>query len=271
MKTRLEKFANGSWPVMLTPFKEDRSIDWDGLDQMIEWYIGSNVTGLFAMCLSSQMFFLTWSERLAITEHIVKKVNNRVPIVASGVFGKTINIQAERITKMFDTGVDGIVCLTNQVVQRNKSEDIWLQNMEKLVGLTKDIPLGLYECPAPYTRRMSPTMTQWCVDTDRFYFLKDTCAVPSQIKAKLDITNGNHFNFMNANAATILYSLQEGADGYSGISGNHYPELYDWLCKNFDKDPETAKLLQRFITIAEPLCGKKLFSIREIFNAASRS
>ena len=30
---------DGAWPVMLTPFHEDRSIDWDGLDAYTDWLI----------------------------------------------------------------------------------------------------------------------------------------------------------------------------------------------------------------------------------------
>ena len=31
--------ANGVWPVMLTPFLDDRAIDWPSLDRLVDWYL----------------------------------------------------------------------------------------------------------------------------------------------------------------------------------------------------------------------------------------
>ena len=33
------RFPGGSWPVMLTPFTEDNKIDYDGLKELVDWYI----------------------------------------------------------------------------------------------------------------------------------------------------------------------------------------------------------------------------------------
>ena len=53
---------------------------------------------------------------------------------------------------------------------------------------------------------------------------------------------------MNANAQTLLDSLQHGAAGYSSVMANFHPELYVWLCENFEKEPEKAKSLQCFLS-----------------------
>jgi Dihydrodipicolinate synthase/N-acetylneuraminate lyase len=47
----------GVWPVMLTPFDDNREIDWESLKKLIDWYIRAGVDGLFANCQSSEMFF----------------------------------------------------------------------------------------------------------------------------------------------------------------------------------------------------------------------
>ena len=50
------RFPGGSWPVMLTPFTEDNKIDYDGLKELVDWYIKNGVSGMFAVCQSSEMF-----------------------------------------------------------------------------------------------------------------------------------------------------------------------------------------------------------------------
>lgn len=85
-------------------------------------------------------------------------------------------------------------------------------NTEKILeALPSDIRFGLYECPYPYKRVMSPKVTEWCASTGRFYFLKDTCCDADQIREKLAICKDTHLKLYNANTATLLESLKDGA------------------------------------------------------------
>ena len=57
----------GVFPTMITPFVADGSaIDWVVLDKLVDWYIASGVTGLFACCLSSEMYELSADERVEL-------------------------------------------------------------------------------------------------------------------------------------------------------------------------------------------------------------
>ena len=60
------KIAGGVWPVMITPFTEDNKIDYDGVLKIIEWYDKMGVTGIFAVCQSSEMFQLNARERFEL-------------------------------------------------------------------------------------------------------------------------------------------------------------------------------------------------------------
>ena len=72
------------YPTMITPFNEDRSIDYNGVAEIIEWYIENGCDGLFAICQSSEMFYMSLSERLELAKFIVDKAKGRLEIVASG-------------------------------------------------------------------------------------------------------------------------------------------------------------------------------------------
>lgn len=50
---------NGVWPTMITLYKESGEIDFDAMGRMVEWFIQNKVDGLFAVCQSSEMFFLS--------------------------------------------------------------------------------------------------------------------------------------------------------------------------------------------------------------------
>ena len=90
----IHDFADGVWPVMITAFTRNKQIDWDGMDRLTDWYIDSGIAGLFAVCGSSEMRELTSEERLALATRVVKRVNGRIQVVATGTFGGAVEEQA---------------------------------------------------------------------------------------------------------------------------------------------------------------------------------
>jgi 4-hydroxy-tetrahydrodipicolinate synthase len=261
----------GLWPVMLTPFEEDGAIDWRGLDALVEWYLQAGSSGLFAVCLSSEMYELTEAERLALGRRVVERAAGRVPVVASGTFGGPLEDQADFIRQMAGTGVRAVVVTPCQLVTAGEGDALLRDRLERLLELTDPIPLGLYECPSPYKRLLSPELMGWAGHTGRFRYHKDTACEPAAIRAKLDAIRNTPLGLYNAHTPTALDSLGHGAAGVSPIAANYYPELFAWLCQHFvdrgivvrqgccdDHDCLTqARALQRMLTLMEGVASSK--------------
>jgi len=239
------KFKNGVWPVMLTPFTNENEIDYTCLKRLVDWYIENNVSGLFAVCQSSEMFFLSLQERVALAEAVKKYSDGRVQVIASGHVSESISSQIEEINAIAETGVDAVILITNRLAKQEENDDVWIKNLNKVLDkIDPDIPLGLYECPYPYKRIMSEKTTKWCAESGRFYFLKDTSCDIGNIKMKLEIIKGTNLRLFNANTSTLLESLKLGAAGYSGIMANIHPRLYNYLCKNYSQNNNAEKILK---------------------------
>jgi len=222
-------------PVMLTPFKEDGKIDFDGLTRLTEFYIQAGAKGLFANCQSSEMFHLSDEERLQIVRHTIKVADGKVPVVAVGNFGKTIAEQAAFIHKIYDTGVNAVIIVTGLIAEENESDEIFDKRIFELFNLTGQIPLGFYECPEPYKRLLSAEQLEKFVATGRVIYHKDTCLDIETVKDKLKATNSiDTFGLYDAYAVNAVASLKAGAAGLSCIQGNFFPELIVWLCDHFD-------------------------------------
>lgn len=220
-------------PVMITPFTDKLEIDYNMLAGLIEFYLAAGVKGLFANCLSSEMFSITSAERLQLTKFVVKQVNGRVPVVATGSFGSTLTEKAAFIKQIYDTGVSGVILITSHFGALSDTEQHLLKNIETVLQQTGNIPLGLYECPAPYKRILSAELFGRLMQTGRFIYHKDTCLDVVQIKNKLQQIPANTvMEFYDAHTPNALQSLQAGAKGMSAISGNFYPEIMVWLCNN---------------------------------------
>lgn len=244
-----QKFPGGSWPVMLTPFDQDKRVDYGALKELVNWYIGSGVSGLFAVCQSSEMFFLSLEERTTIAEKIVEYAAGRVPVIASGHVSDQLKDQMDELNKMAETGVDAVILITNRLAGEEEGDTVWMENCRKILdAMSTGIPLGFYECPYPYKRLLTTETIRWCADTGRFYFLKDTCCDMGQIREKLAAVKGSLLKLYNANTTTLLESIREGAAGYSGVMDNFHPKLYTWLCSH--SMDHRAEEISEFLTAA---------------------
>jgi len=245
----MENSQKGFIPVMLTPFLDNGNIDYPALTQLTEIYLQAGSSGLFANCLSSEMFELTDSERIQAINHVIKVVDGAVPVVATGTFGGPISKQADFVKKVNDTGVEAVIAITSLLADEAESDDIFNERVFDLLKQTENIPIGFYECPVPYKRILKPQQLSDFVSTGRVIYHKDTCLDLTQIKEKLKLTEGHKFGLYDAYIVHAVESLKAGASGLSCIQGNYFPELIVWLCDHYD-DPSLVNevnVVQQFL------------------------
>lgn len=227
----------GFIPVMLTPFKDNGAVDFDGLTRLTELYLEAGASGLFANCLSSEMFELTEKERLQTIEHIIKITNGTVPVVATGTFEGSIETQADFIKKVHDTGTQAVILLAGLIAKESESDAVFNEIFFSLLDKTENIPVGFYECPVPYKRLLSPEQLRLFVGTGRVIYHKDTCLNLDTIKQKLAvIADTPIFGLYDAYMAHAVDTLKAGSAGLSCIQGNYFPELIVWLCDNYNNE-----------------------------------
>ena len=241
----------GIVPVMITPYRESGEIDYAGLERLIEWYLANGSDALFAVCQSSEMQFLSVDERRELGKFVVKQAAGRVPVVVSGHISDDPFSQLKELTAAADTGADGIVLVTNHLDPKNRGSEPFLGNLKWLLErLPKDIPLGLYECPAPYRRMLSDDELRFCVDSERFVLLKDVSCDLETVKRRVAMTAGTPFAILNANAAIAWDAMQAGSRGFNGVFTNFHPDLYKWLYTQGSQHPALAQEVANFLVLA---------------------
>jgi 4-hydroxy-tetrahydrodipicolinate synthase len=244
MNTQTNNDKKGFIPVMLTPFKDNGAIDFDALTSLTEFYLQAGAAGLFANCLSSEMFELSEAERIQIIEHVVKITNGAVPVVATGTFGGSISDQAQFVNRVYNCGVQAVIAITGLLAASDDSDAVFNDRVFDLISQTNNVPLGFYECPVPYKRVLSADQLHQFVSTGRVIYHKDTCLDLEQIKAKLKATEGHAFGLYDAYMVHAVESLKAGSAGLSCIQGNYFPELIVWLCDNYNNASLTAEVNQ---------------------------
>lgn len=241
----------GIVPVMITPFTEGGEVDYGGLERLVEWYLAHGADALFAVCQSSEMQFLTLEERAAIGKFVVQKVAGRIPVVVSGHISDDPHGQVAELTAAVDTGADGVVLVTNHLDPKARGSADLLGNLKWLLErLPKDVPLGLYECPAPYRRLLSDDELRFCVDSGRFVLLKDVSCDLATVKRRVALAAGTPFAILNANAAIAYDAMKAGSRGFNGVLANFHPDLYKWLYVSGPRHPALADELSTFLVLA---------------------
>ncbi len=253
---RTEMFMD-SFTTMITPYNEDGSIDLKTAEKYVEWYYDSGLTGIFSVCLSSEIFALSLEERVKLNRIVYKKAKEleqqgkrKFTVVSSGHISDDFNQQVNELNEIYKSGTDALVLITNRLDINNEGDDVFIKNAEKLINrLPDNAKLGLYECPYPYKRLVTPKILSWCKQMGRFYYMKDTCCDDEMISNRCNILKDSGFKLLNANCQTLLSSMKNGAAGYCGIMANFHPKLYAWLCNNYENNQKAAELVQAFIAI----------------------
>ncbi len=200
----VEKFE-GVFSLLLTPFQETGEIDWPAYDAYVDWQVSHEPHGLFAVCGSGEMLYLTLAERLALAKRAVARAGD-LPVVA------TANLEADRrthddeIIQMAETGVAGIVLIPPQGLEGAARHDY-------LAGLATGAPCPvlLYEWPHVNPCEIPAASYQRLVREQGVYGIKDTTCTVAGIQAKLRAAPESVV--YQANTPFLLQALEMGARG----------------------------------------------------------
>ncbi len=197
---------DGIYSLMLTPFFEDRSIDYNTYEKYADWQVEQGVDHLFAVCGSSEMKELTLEERLKLATLTVKHKGNTT-VVATANIEATKEENLEEIKKMEQTGVDGLVLTTKGM---GDDDDKLVEYIRELASSTT-LPVFLYEFPGFQPHLMSGKAYGELTKDGLIWGIKDTTCSLEMIKDK--IANKGDSTIIQANMPYLFDSYVAGARG----------------------------------------------------------
>ena len=138
---KYNEFA-GVYTLLLTPFNLDRSIDYRGYEEYVDWQSSFKPQHLFAVCGSSEMSALTPEERVKCAGLAVKN-SNGVPVFATANLAESFDDQIEEMKRMEAQGVSGHVFVTKGMCDRHGELYDYLTSL----AAHTELPIVLYEYP----------------------------------------------------------------------------------------------------------------------------
>ena len=203
----MKNINNGVYPTMVTPFTDDNKIDYNGVKAIIDWYAEKGCDGIFAICQSSEIFFLSFEERLELLRFVMANKPEGMSIVASGHTSDDLDVQIAEAKAFIETGIDAYVFISNRFAKADESDDVLFERMEYVANALPEVAFGVYECPYPYKRELTPELLKKMAKSGKYTFIKDTCCNLNKIQAKLDAVKGSTIKLYNANAQTSTLSF----------------------------------------------------------------
>lgn len=211
----------GAWPTMVTPYTPGLQIDVPAYREMIEWTIERGAGGLYANCLSSEMYLLDPDERLTLAAEAVKAAGGHVPVAATGNLGDNLQEHIRFCQRVADTGVDVVMLL----VPEFHDNDADLERYYMTIAEQVDARLGLYECPVPRSYHLGVDLVRMLAQSGRFFAYKETSCDLAKIDALLRLTDRTPLSLLQANTSYLLRSIQSGALGTMSTAAVWLPDL----------------------------------------------
>ncbi|MCU0500869.1 MAG: dihydrodipicolinate synthase family protein [Anaerolineae bacterium] len=211
----------GAWPAMVTPYDDALRIDRGAYAALIEWYIAHGVGGLYANCLTSEMYLQEGAERLLLVRDAVTTAAGRVPVAATGNLGDTVEAHIALCRRVADAGADVVML----VVPEFHDNDADLERYFLTIAGAVEAPLGIYECPVPRSYHLGVALVAKLARTGRFVAFKETSEDLTKIVALLRATQGTPLALLQANTPYLLDATRAGAPGSMSIAAAWLPDL----------------------------------------------
>lgn len=236
----------GVYSLLLTPFNEDRSINFDVYKKYVEWQSRQGAQHLFACCGSSEMTTLTLDERIELATLAVKH-SNGVPVVATANIEPTWHGQIEEIKRMEQTGVEGLVFVTKGYCDNNDRMFTYLSELAEHTTL----PIILYEFPGMQPHLMDASVYGKLVETGKFYGIKDTTCLIEKIKEKIAVQGDSAV--LQANIPYLMEAYEAGARGVIATPTSCGAYLFAKMYDEFfvQNDREAANLTHQQICVLD--------------------
>ena len=230
----------GAAVAIITPFKEDGSVDYDTFGKIIEDQIAGSTDAIVVCGTTGESAAMPDEEHLAVVEYCVKKVAGRVPVIAGTGTNDTqhcINLSqgAEKL------GVDALLLVTpyyNKTTQRGL-----IAHYTKIAN-SVNIPIILYNVPSRTGLNIAPETLKELSKVENIVAVKEASGNISQV-AKIAQLCGDDMTIYSGNDDQIVPLLSLGGKGVISVLSNVAPkQTHDLVASYLEGDIETARKLQ---------------------------
>jgi 4-hydroxy-tetrahydrodipicolinate synthase len=214
----------GSFPALVTPFKENFEVDYDAYGRLVDFHLENGTDGIVPCGCSGEAATLSHDEQKALIRFAVERVAGRVPVVAGT--GSNNTAEAVGLTKFAkEVGADGALLITPYY---NKPTPAGQIAHYTKVAEEAQIPIMLYNVPGRTGTKISPETIATLSKVPYIVSVKEACGSVDQVS---QILHQCDINVMSGDDSLTLPMMAVGAKGVVSVAANIVPRLISDLCK----------------------------------------
>lgn len=211
----------GTGVALITPFKEDFSIDFKALKSIIDYVIENGADYIVALGTTSEAPTLSTEEKNAVVETIIRAVNRRCPIIL-GMGGNDTLALIGQIKKNSFTGIDAILNVTPFY---NKPQQNGLISHFTAVADISPVPVVLYNVPSRTGVNMTAATCIKLAKHENIIAVKEASGNLQQIMEILRDRPEN-FDVISGDDSITQPMMNLGAIGVISVAANAYTKPF---------------------------------------------
>lgn len=245
------KRFKGTGVAIVTPFKNDSSIDFAALGRTINHVIGGGVNYVVALGTTGESVTLTKDEKKAIISYVIETIDGRVPLMV-GIGGNNTQEVINSVRHSNLSGVDGILSVAPYY---NKPTQKGLFQHFKAIATSCPIPLVIYNVPGRTSCNISSdTCLELAHACDNIIGVKEASGDISQI---MRIMKGkpDNFSVISGDDMMTIPIISVGGAGVISVLANAFPgQTSEIVTHSLKGNFKSARELQfRFLEMIELL------------------
>ena len=214
--------------ALITPFHNDGSIDFNGLERLLEHCINGGVDYFVVNGTTAENPTLSKEERYAVLDFVLEKNASRLPVIF-GVGGNNTMAVAQEMSAF---NVDGVSAFLSASPYYNKPTQEGIYQHYKALSEASSLPIILYNVPGRTSSNISAETTlRLAADFENIVAIKEASGNLDQI-TELVLGRPEGFKIISGDDNLTFAMLGIGCDGVISVSGQGVPEVF---CKVYDE------------------------------------
>ncbi len=223
----------GAGVALVTPFKEDLSVDYDQLEKFIDFQIDNGTDSIVICGTSGEASTMSHDEQIEVVSACVSHVNGRVPVIAGA--GANCTDEALNLAKRSEkAGADGLLVVTPYY---NKATQKGLEEYYATVGNSVDVPIIMYNVPGRTGTNIQPaTAAKIAKSVENIVAIKEASGDIGQVATLAALADGC-LDIYSGNDDQVVPLLALGGKGVISVLSNVAPrETHDMVMKFLEGD-----------------------------------
>lgn len=225
-----DNMFHGSIVALVTPMREDGSIDWHALENLVNWHVAAGTGAIVSVGTTGESATLTYDEHKAVTRFTVEIAKKRIPVIA----GAGANSTAEAIELTYSAYHSGCDATLQVAPYYNKPPQRGLYEHFRKVAEAVPLPVILYNVPGRTSVDIAPETVFALAKTRGIVGIKEASTLErlAELAAHFGVGKKRDFALYCGNDDINARAFAAGyIDGVISVTANVAPAELAAICQ----------------------------------------